>query len=566
MSNKIEAKEHPLAKIFSSDFAFHIPHYQRPYAWSESQCSELFDDLYDAFETNNARETNNENYFLGSVVLVKKENEAHCDVIDGQQRLTSITILLACMYDETHLNHVKEYINEPGKPLENIRPNPRLTLRELDREFFKKHIQNFEIQALLDKDPKHLGNDAQRNIQANCAYFKKKLEEKFKNASGERDFKKLEQFAGFLINSCFIVAISTPDQDSAIRIFTVMNNRGINLQTSDLIKAEIIGKIDKDKQAEYSQLWEEMEEKFSREDFDEFFSHVRMIYVRKKAKDTVFKEIKDNVLDKNNLEGFVKNDLQNYANALSSINNKNFSSSKNEGDINELFGWLNRIDNSDWKPVAIEFFSKNRNKKNSSDEILHFFKKLERLAVYLVLCSSHVNKRIERYGKILKQLKEKNSYKDIELSDEEKKEMKTALGDDIYKMKSNKAKYILLRLDRFFSEKCADYKDRAITIEHVLPQTVSEGSEWGKNWPDEDVRNEWVHKIANLVLLGRKKNSEAQNSDFDNKKKTYYNTSGNAPSFPLTAQVIVKDKWTKEVLEERQKELLDKMFKEWELN
>ena len=85
MSNQITGKEYPLDKIFSSDFEYHIPVYQRPYAWTEDETGKLFDDLNDFFSTRSA-----ENYFLGSIVMIKDENKRYADVIDGQQRLTTL--------------------------------------------------------------------------------------------------------------------------------------------------------------------------------------------------------------------------------------------------------------------------------------------------------------------------------------------------------------------------------------------------------------------------------------------------------------------------------------------
>lgn len=91
-SNKITGKEYPLYDIFSSDFDYYIPAYQRPYAWSEEETETLYDDLYSFFTTEKT-----ENYFLGSIVLIKDDNNPRADVIDGQQRLTTLTILFAAI-------------------------------------------------------------------------------------------------------------------------------------------------------------------------------------------------------------------------------------------------------------------------------------------------------------------------------------------------------------------------------------------------------------------------------------------------------------------------------------
>ncbi|MBQ9635940.1 MAG: DUF262 domain-containing protein, partial [Acidaminococcaceae bacterium] len=130
--SKITGKEYPLRKIFSSDFEYYIPPYQRPYAWTEAETGTLFDDLYEFYQT----ETN-DNYFLGSVVLIKNENERHSDVIDGQQRITTLSILFSALSNvfkaENRKNDCKKYLQESGSEVEGVEPQPRLFLREKDQ-------------------------------------------------------------------------------------------------------------------------------------------------------------------------------------------------------------------------------------------------------------------------------------------------------------------------------------------------------------------------------------------------------------------------------------------------
>lgn len=105
MSNKITGKEYPLSKIFSSDFEYHIPAYQRPYAWGVEQTETLFDDLYDFFQTEKE-----DSYFLGSIVLIKEDEKPYASVIDGQQRLTTLSILLAVL--ASYFKIAKEIIKD----------------------------------------------------------------------------------------------------------------------------------------------------------------------------------------------------------------------------------------------------------------------------------------------------------------------------------------------------------------------------------------------------------------------------------------------------------------------
>lgn len=134
VSSKITGKEYPLSKIFSSDFEYHIPGYQRPYAWTEDETGALFDDLYGFFQTENT-----ENFFLGSIVLIKDEQNRYADVIDGQQRLTTLSILFAVLADtfdnEDYKMDCKKYLQEKGNVLEGIEAQPRLFLKEKTSRF-----------------------------------------------------------------------------------------------------------------------------------------------------------------------------------------------------------------------------------------------------------------------------------------------------------------------------------------------------------------------------------------------------------------------------------------------
>ena len=241
MSKKISGSEYPLARIFSSDFEYHIPAYQRPYAWGVDEASELFDDLLSFHKAEKE-----DGYFLGSIVLIKSEEKPHSEVIDGQQRLTTLTILLSVIASRLRdgdRQALEKYIVEPGKPMEGIKPHPRLSLRERDNGFFAKYIQKLELDTLKKLDKATLENEAQINIQSNVHKFCTLIDKEF----GE-DLKALREFVKFILTRCFLVVVSTPNQQSAFRVFSVMNSRGLDLQPTDIIKANTIGELRKDEE------------------------------------------------------------------------------------------------------------------------------------------------------------------------------------------------------------------------------------------------------------------------------------------------------------------------------
>lgn len=561
MAKKISGAEYPLAKIFSSEFEYVIPSYQRPYAWTVDQASELFDDLYDFY-----RSELDEGYFLGSIVLIKEEGNPAAEVIDGQQRLTTLTILLAALASrsaEDDRSLLKTYIVEAGNKFEQLAAKPRLTLRERDKEFFSRYVQALRFEELLELNPESLQNESRKNIQANARLLLGRIDRSFGD-----DVESLEGFVGFLLQRCFLVAVSTPSQQSAFRVFSVMNSRGLDLQPTDIIKADIIGAIESSEEQElYNEKWEDMEVELGRSGFNDLFAYVRMIYAREKAKKALLEEFRQHVLSNvPSPKALVDDVLEPYAEALSILRSASYQAEVDAQKINTYLRWLNRIDNSDWVPAAMLFLSQ---QKNRPDYVLWFVEKLERLAACLHLTAKNVNERIERYSTVISELmgdhNVDNPVQAVLLAEGEKQEMRKVLDGDIYTLTARRRNYLILRLDSFLSDGAASYDASLLTIEHVLPQTVDAESQWEKDWPDAQARDAWVHRLANLVPLNKRRNSQAQNYDFDRKKDAYFRGRSGVSSYTLTTQVLNESEWTPEVVSNRQNELLGLLTDKWEL-
>ena len=561
MSKKISGAEYPLAKIFSSDFDYAIPSYQRPYAWTEVQAGDLFSDLYDFFV-----KEKDDTYFLGSIVLIKDEGKPNAEVIDGQQRLTTLTILLAALtsyFSGDLRSDFENYLREPGRASQGLMPKPRLTLRERDRKFFADYVQNLKFKELIALDPAQLDNESQRNIRRNAELLLQKLDVSFKGAT-----ERLCEFGAFLVQRCFLVAVSTPSQQSAFRVFSVLNSRGLDLLPTDIIKSDIIGNIKSpDKQDDVTERWEELEVQTGRDGFAELFGHIRMIFAKEKARRTLLEEFREQVIKKyESPETLMSTVVEPFAEAYLIAKKCQYLSTTNAADVNALLKWLNRIENSDWLPSAIKFLA---TQGKNADYVLWFFRKLERLASFMHICGYDVNQRIERYASVLSELEGSHSLEAplsaVDLGPEEKSEMLQVLDGDIYLMTARRRNHLLLRLDAFLGDGAATYDNGLLTIEHVLPQTVDPASNWQTLWPDEALRKRWVHRLANLVPLTQKRNSKAQNYDFDKKKSAYFGGKHGVSSYVLTTQVLNASSWTPAVVEQRQSDLIDVLATRWDL-
>jgi hypothetical protein len=553
----IEASEKPILDIFCDKYLFRIPSYQRPYAWTTEQTSELLDDISTACgETGDV--ANASPYFLGSIVLIKDPQKPEADVVDGQQRLTTLTILLSVLRDLSSPKigaAIHNYICQTGDPIKGTFDVFRLTPRERDADFFRTTIQAEAGTAALP-DVRQF-RDARARMIENATFLRGRLE-----TLTEDQRRRLTMY---IAQRCYLVIVAASDQESAFRIFSVLNSRGLDLSPADVLKAEIIGALPVDKQDAYTAQWEDIEDELGRERFAELFGHVRMIHRKQKMQGTLIAEFREFVPTRKDPAKFIESELSPYADAYEEITDQAFESYKHADEINRQLAHLARLDNFDWQPPAIEVIARRR---TDPDFILRFLSDLERLAYGLFLMRSDPSDRIRRYGKLLGSIQAgEDLFSDVsplQLDETEKKAVRKTLDGDIYTITRIRLP-LLLRLDELLSGGSAVYNSPIISVEHVLPQNPAAGSHWLTDFPSEFDREQWVHKLANLVLLTRRKNSQAGNLDFAEKKTKYFSTKAGIANFALTSGVNAESTWTLDTLNRRQADLIGAIEKLWRL-
>ena len=563
----IHGSEYPIKKIFSDDFVFTIPLYQRAYSWTTEQSEELYQDLMTAMEGGEKPTEEIAPYFLGSIVLIKGE-EQDAQVIDGQQRLTTLTMLLSAirsLISSQYADSLTSFLSEKGNVITGTPERYRLRLRERDAQFFQRHIQEKGgIEALQELQDAQLP-ESQRNIRANTLGFIRELQ-KLSDA-------QLTALTQFIINRCFliVVAVSSPDLDAVYRIFAVLNSRGMNLSYPDILKADLISMIPANKQDEYATKWEEMETMLGSEEFENLFFHIRAIFSKKRQNKGMIEEFKQYVRPRfSTPQDFIDTILFPYAHAFNNILKTNYQQGlqPNIKEINALFKWLNYLDHAQWVPPALYYFVKNQNHRKQPELVIRFLADLERLVISFMVCRVPPYKRIDRYCELLHAIDEEvdlfNPESPLQLKTRERLEFLKALDGDVYLL-HYPCRYILLRLDTKLSEKVASYEHQAVTIEHVLPQRPALESEWVKAFPSREIRQKYVNRLGNLVLLSQGKNMKAENYDFDRKKEKYFVSKDGISPFALTTQVLTMREWTPATIEQRQNQLLTALKQLWRL-
>ncbi len=523
MSGKIEAEKVLFKDIFSEDFWFVIPVYQRSYVWQKDNIAELIDDLKYAYENKPTSD-----YFLGSLVLKKLNNDQfpEYDVLDGQQRLTTFFLMMAVIRDMITDADAKEStqdsIYQKGNKTKHI-PS-RVRIKYQIRDNIEGLIENLIIKengTLNDKQLEKYQNSSisAKNMIAAIRYMKEVFS----------SFSDLEGFVEFIFNNALFIYVSTDNSEDAFRMFTILNDRGIPLTNADILKSDNIGALKNEfpsytpqqlhnYETKYATEWEQIEDKFD-DRFDRFLQFVRAIYIKDKARTNLLDEFKEKIYKPNLLRKGTDTfkSIKEYSDIYSNIIDLQ-DSSLPIAYKNLITIMLIGMRSDDWIPPVLYF-----SKKFGNHKIYEFLRKLEYKFTADWVCGITPTLRLDAMNTILKAIEQASNATEVinncNLYSFNLLDYEANLNQDIYTKRY--AKMLLLKLEFLQSDNTAQISDYGtISVEHVLPQNPATSSQWFKDFSPDD-HNAWVHKIANLVLISRKKNSSLSNLDFMDKKSKY---------------------------------------------
>lgn len=355
--------------LLTGDRQYQIPDFQRPYVWEEPQAIALVNDLLGAWRTNDG------DYFLGSVVLVQHPSGDDVDIIDGQQRMTTLCILLALL---RHLAGVgsglhgdlSKRLSIAESTFKGLDERPRLLVRECDREFFDTFIVDDNIDSLLDVDASALTPASVRRINDNARAMLDVLSDPDVLAPDE-----VQSFVQYLMLQVSLIEVSTDSYQAAHRIFAVLNTRGVPLSAADIFKARVLAHVESDARARYAALWEQSIDSLGTENPDAFFGHLLTLALRAPAKRALIDAFGEQVLTpflaSKSGEEFIDEVVVPNARAYALAT------------LEPLVGHpaatplqlLRLYESSDWKPAAMAILSADR----SNEETVSLLTLLERV-------------------------------------------------------------------------------------------------------------------------------------------------------------------------------------------
>lgn len=560
---------------------YRVPDYQRPYIWGTDQVTDLLDDVTQWMNFRPESE-----YFLGSIVLQEhQENDiTEYDLLDGQQRLTTCLMIQAVgrdlATDDLLKKSCREAIFQERNKYKNIPERARIIydIREEVQVFVDKYIKadggtNDEeaLRAEFDSPALSVQNMANALIEIRN-FFK-----------GE-DAPTVEDFFQFFGNKVLLVYVSSPDLDDAFRMFTVLNDRGMKLRGSDILKTLNLRALREDKVGDgvvrkWAQKWEEWEGEMG-DGFDVFLSQIRAVLVKDKARLSLLQEFDENIYAPHSFDRTTKkytktepllkrgldtfNFVDRYYSHYQKILSGNNYHLNNSWQFDNLITLLQDASLADfWLPPLLRYYDVFGEKR-----IIDFLKKLEgkfcgdwvtyQTPTDRIKAMNNITVAIDKVNQQTgASVDEKiNQLLGIDIFDFNTKVLREVLETrDIYSRRF--ARYLLFKVDALYAS--ADTRLQVpvnMSVEHVLPQNPKSDSQWCKDFNDEE-RETWTNRIGNLVLISRRKNSSQGRSDFIEKKVKYFKS--NVEIFPNSSRVMPMEKWDLTTLQSHHKEVVDKL-------
>ncbi len=521
-----------------------IPIYQRVYSWEKEQCEQLWDDIIKI-----GGDDKMDWHFIGSILYVLdgiKHSDNALLIIDGQQRLTTITLLLTALRDhwsDKRKEIEKDYLINSDKDGDK---KFRLILSDSDKD---------TLLSLIDKD-KRKPSEPSSKIVENFKFFEKQISENTNKL--ETIFKGLEKL--------MIVYIALKkEKDDPQLIFESMNSKGMELKQTDLIRNYVVMETEVEKQEIfYKKYWRAMEEDFKQDEklFNQFVRHYLTIKTREIPNiNKVYVAFKDYQQKEGiAIEDLLK-DLQKYCGYFCQIAFKKEA----DKDLNKALGFLVDLEMDVIYPLLLELYSDYSDGVLSKADFIPIIALIESYICRRAVCNLGTNSLNKVFPSFTKRIQKDEYFKSLKAhfgyltekqrfpnNDEFKKFFITI---DFYEFK--KKGYFFERLENFDTKEPVNTKE--YTIEHIMPQTLRE--EWkrdlGENF--QAIHDKYLHTIGNLTLTGY--NKEYSNNSFQEKR----DMEKGFKDSPLRLNQGLKDleSFGEEEIKKRANDLADLALKIW---
>ncbi len=536
-----------------SDNKLTVPLYQRSYAWEDSHVNDLYDDLLTSIRNSE------DEYFIGSIVI-SSGNERD-EVVDGQQRLATISIFLTAIRDYFQSNDdqarvdliQRKYLSSTD--LRSLEEVPNLRLNSNDNNYFYNTI-------ILNPANKIEATRASHDRMLSAFKLaKKKISAYISTTNNPAD--SLLDLCEYIDEQLKVILVKVPNHANAFTIFETLNDRGLELAISDLLKNFLLGQAD-NRLNEVQDNWTKMYSLLENTENEELVvtflrQYWSSIYGLTRERD-LYNKIKRKITSKQRAIDFSSR-LEEAGRVYVALIDTGNSFWLDYSDLTkEHMATLNLFRMTQMRPLLLAIIS-----KFSSREVEKALKYLVSVSVRFLIYGGLGGGALEQ--QFSDRAKEVSSGEIADAS-QLKEKLNRVPSDTQFKeafetasvSKQYLARYYLMTLEKAKRgeenpELIPNADTSAVNLEHVIPKTPHQ--KWNI---DQDTHRAYVKRLGNLAIMSTKLNSEIGNSSFDTKKK-YYSQS----NFELTKSIGNHDTWTPESISERQKELAELAVQTWKI-
>jgi hypothetical protein len=544
----------PLGQLFTNPISIEAPGYQRSFAWTADEAGQLFEDIRQAL----AEESD---YFLSFMLFIERNrprsrlsawslgrSDRVLEIVDGFQRLTSLTILFCALRDldaeqgQPTNARLEAAIGRAGRR--------RLSLRPAEAAFFEEYVR---VPGATRIKPTTANlTPAEARIVWVRDHFVAELADM---AAADRPF-----FIDFLLDHCCVASVVTTTIDRAHQLFTILNARGKPLARKDILKATLLGGVPEEAASRAAALWQDLDQRLG-DELENLFSHVRGMYGRTGAH--VIAGIKEIAAQKGGALPFLEGVLAPAAGIYEELRQARVAQSAHAPAIVRSLTYLNRLRFSDWIAPALLW---RLQKGDDAAEFAWFLAALDRLALGIRLLGLGAHKRATWFAAVTTAIRSGADLKAasgvLSFSRQDVRTMQYNLRD-LHARDASTAKHLLLRLtDHMAGEPQSLAFPDDMSVEHVLPRKSSPDSHWRGGFTEPTEREIYTESLGNLVLVTKSQNDRAGNLDFARKLEVYFKTAG-APLPRLNEALRGLTEWKAPQIKTREVELLRLVESMW---
>ncbi len=573
---------------------FIVPSFQRNYSWDDEKVNVLWNDIlanFETYEKSNADDRDTQ-YLLGSLVLVRENKEKTNEfiVVDGQQRLATITMIFCvardiikeCVKSEQYT--VPEGLSDIERMIENKEVKKenswKLRLNNVDAQLYSE-IQSYEEDEYSQRqrmEEKKVKGKSLNLLKKNYLLLNSKMSKFVKNSVSNDDEKgliRLNYFMNYLQNYNFVVQIVVDDDHTAFQIFETLNDRGESLSRSNLVKNHMLKKVNKNEREKLSTRWDNIIENIAKQDDDEFLiESFRSREPEKIAKKDLYKRIKDKLVDEKEVKKYVE-ELEEDVEFIKILNVNNSKGAYLTGDV-VLDDHIRAIKALGAKFVRSAVIAADR-QWNKDDT---FSKDFKNIVYFLVkwffqvrtVCRTSPGTIEDQILDAIEMINTGKSYReivDLLKKDNDIENFNSNFKKTMLDPSDSISRYVLQQINLLMNDDNSDVRPiDNLTLEHVLPRNstgIWDEDKFLKNADDPDApMSEYVKRLGNLTLLSGPLNASIGNKTFEEKKfsKGYMDS-----KLSINKDTVVKhNEWNAKIIKEREDMFRNYACNIWDLS